>query len=79
MQHRYEPTKKTCQNSIFASRFGGEYFMIQCSCGLMGVGKTPSAAMDHINALHERHQPTLLFFNMAYMDLKKYEIENEYI
>lgn len=68
MQHRYEPVKLTNENSIILSRFGGQYYKIQCSCGLYGVGNTPSEAMEHINNLHEGNS-TLLFFDFNYLNL----------
>lgn len=71
MQHKYGSTKLTRDNSILTSRFGGGYYMIQCSCGLFGVGKTRSAAMDHINHLHDRHCSTLLFFDPSYLNLEE--------
>lgn len=76
MQHKYQPTRLTKDNSILTSRFSGHYYKIQCSCGLFGVGITPSAAMEHINQLHEGHHATLLFFNTSYLNLEEsFELE----
>jgi len=72
MPHRYQPIKKSNQNSILVSRFSGEeYHLIQCFCGLFGVGATPCEAMNHTNWLHETKQPTLLFFNVACLNLEE--------
>ena len=48
----------------FLLELGGEYFVIRCSCGLFGVGKTRSEAMEHVNDLHERQTATLLFLDI---------------
>ncbi len=65
-QHNYYPPKKSCHNPFITSKFGCEYFKVQCSCGLFGVGRTAVEAMEHLNKLHETvvKKPTLLFIDL---------------